>query len=397
MNESASQILSLLEAGEIQQLEVCLRKVEAIDNDLLGVMARAVSKSNCASPGHSWDREPNVRAARMFIEFLLQRKEASKLVMLGCLTWRKDTPSHVSERCLDAAVATGDYLQAYSDAWEVLSKPLASDQGRHARTPAAMLIVKLAKAGFELAFFDAGELLRDGTDVTQNLESAFVWFWRCTIAGTRHVEHLKDLRFGDAFEEIAKLSPKIHPPEKARLWQVMGLCQSEAARAAEKRLSVLLPGDEIKALVEGSEVDGVEFKELAVWDEENMRDVAAFLNAKGGIIFIGIDKHGAVRGIEPSLQAVRVHNTERFAAHTYDKLGAMGKDLCAFITIVFQEFEGRTICRIQISASTRPVFLREKNGEENFYVRRHASKTKLNSRETSDYIQTHWPKFDATS
>ncbi len=61
----------------------------------------------------------------------------------------------------------------------------------------------------------------------------------------------------------------------------------------------------------------------------------------------------------------------------------------------FSEFEGKTICLIQVKASTTPVFLKTKNKQgndiEKFYVRSGNASQEISSmKEVNEYIKVRF-------
>lgn len=173
-----------------------------------------------------------------------------------------------------------------------------------------------------------------------------------------------------------------------------------------KELSI----DEVKAIIQGGETEFVEFKSSLRWDYNMqkvnwilemviLKTIAAFTNASGGKLLIGVDDDFNVLGLEPDFHTLAKKNVDYFELHLRKLINnQFGVNFSnKYILTRFQIIEGRTICVVQIAPSDQPKFLKSKNKhgalEERFYVRSgNASQQITSLTEINAYIEGHFPK-----
>jgi len=164
------------------------------------------------------------------------------------------------------------------------------------------------------------------------------------------------------------------------------------------------PGDEeIIALIKQGESAELDFKASAWWDiPRNKKEkfnkrisetVAAFLNVeKEGTLLIGVDDDGSVVGIEYDYNKKSDNRKNR---DVYENnlmtslLNACGQDCGTCIQISFGQVEGKDVCRVKVSPSPRPVYIKD-GQEEYFYIRSGNSNRSLSIREATEYIKNRW-------
>ena len=95
-----------------------------------------------------------------------------------------------------------------------------------------------------------------------------------------------------------------------------------------------------------------------------LRTITGFLNAKGGVLWIGVADNGYASGIEPDLMYFDANTDkyERLIRHEIVK--SLDKDINGTISIEFLEDAGKTICKITIPPYFRPV-----SYNDEFYIR----------------------------
>lgn len=160
---------------------------------------------------------------------------------------------------------------------------------------------------------------------------------------------------------------------------------------------------EIAALIQQGESAELDFKASAWWDiQRNKKDkfnkrisetVAAFLNVeKGGTLLIGVDDDGSVVGIEYDYNKKFDNRKNR---DVYENnlmtslLNACGQDCGTCIQVSFGQVEGKDVCRVTVSPSPRPVYIKD-GQKEDFYIRTGNSNRSLSPRETNEYIKNRW-------
>ncbi|MFO8240025.1 MAG: hypothetical protein R6T90_03390, partial [Dissulfuribacterales bacterium] len=67
----------------------------------------------------------------------------------------------------------------------------------------------------------------------------------------------------------------------------------------------------------------------------------------------------------------------------------IGKEFSTHIKVSFPEYNSKTICRIYVSKSSKPVFL-SYEGKDDFFIRAGCSSLPLSREEQSSYEKEHW-------
>jgi hypothetical protein len=114
-----------------------------------------------------------------------------------------------------------------------------------------------------------------------------------------------------------------------------------------------------------------------------LKTVAAFLNSKGGTVFVGVNDRGEVVGLDNDKFA----SEDKMALHLDNLLkDKLGGAVFACIKTLFGEVSGKRFLAIECAASGKPVFLKSAAGEE-FYIRAGASSPALPASHAHEYIQ----------
>lgn len=149
-------------------------------------------------------------------------------------------------------------------------------------------------------------------------------------------------------------------------------------------LEVAAPA-QIEEVISEGESDGLEFKSSFRWDYKQgcvnkkledviMKSVAAFANADGGTLLIGVDDSGTVLGLENDYASLNA-DRDKFELHLRNLLNQQfGVTFVAKkLVINFPSLEGKDICQIEISQASEPLIikLKDNNGQtvEKFFVR----------------------------
>jgi len=157
-----------------------------------------------------------------------------------------------------------------------------------------------------------------------------------------------------------------------------------------------------KQLISAGENDNVEFKSSLRWSTKEekvdkrleavvVKTLSAFMNARGGTLFLGINDAGEPVGIEPDYKTFqRKPNQDGFMLKLSDLISKnLGAQSHKFIVSDIQSMAGRDVCRIRVSPSDRPVFVKDQ-GKEAFYIRAGASSIPLGMSQAHEYISSHW-------
>lgn len=160
---------------------------------------------------------------------------------------------------------------------------------------------------------------------------------------------------------------------------------------------------DMPAIIRQGEGPFLEFKSTFRWNMQQSRinrllegvvlkSVAGFLNSKdGGVLLIGVSDSGEIIGLKNDYKTLKKQNQDGFdqviMTAIADNLGA---DLCAHVSILFHTISDcKTICRLIISPSARPVYIKDGNSTK-FYIRAGAATRDLNIREAVEFVRRRW-------
>jgi hypothetical protein len=114
-----------------------------------------------------------------------------------------------------------------------------------------------------------------------------------------------------------------------------------------------------------------------------LKTIAAFLNSRGGTLFVGVNDDGEVIGLEND----KFPNEDKMALHLDNLIKSqLGGSVFARIKTTFAEIGGKRLLAIECAPSDKPVYLRNAAGEE-FFIRAGASSPALPASHIHDYIQ----------
>lgn len=122
-----------------------------------------------------------------------------------------------------------------------------------------------------------------------------------------------------------------------------------------------------------------------------MKSLAAFLNSKGGSLFVGVNDLGKIIGLEADYKILAKKNKDgwvlKFSELVNDYLGKENHQYLK-VSILHNDNE-KEWAWISVLPSKKPVFLKHKNKEE-FYIRTGVASQAMNIKETHEYITSHW-------
>lgn len=145
----------------------------------------------------------------------------------------------------------------------------------------------------------------------------------------------------------------------------------------------------------------VEFKQSARWslasndpkvhkslaEEIIAKTVAGFLNGQGGTLLIGVDDDGQPVGLEPDYQRVKPDNADGFVnwldtmlQHTLGHAGAHR------VQIRIDAIDGVEVCRLDVPASSRPIWASFKKKEAVLFERRNNSTRQVPPDEVEQFM-----------
>jgi len=161
-------------------------------------------------------------------------------------------------------------------------------------------------------------------------------------------------------------------------------------------------------LIEQGESEEVEYKSSLRYDyrqeKENkvledviIKSIAAFSNAKGGTLLIGVDDDQHVLGLENDFSTLKKADIDYFELHLRKLIkNQFGINFSNHRLIIqFPAFDGKQICVIQIAKAKKPIYVKVKNKQgqvvEKFYVRSGNSSQEVTSlKEMEEYIRNRF-------
>jgi hypothetical protein len=151
---------------------------------------------------------------------------------------------------------------------------------------------------------------------------------------------------------------------------------------------------ELLELIDGGETDTVEFKSTLRWNLKSgkagkeielacLKTVAAFMNAEGGTLLVGVADDGMISGIAadnfPNDDKYLRHFSAIFEQH-------IGLDFSEFLEFVLMPLNGEQILAVRCRPSPRPVFVTHKK-DEMFFIRSGPSSRQLTTSQTIAYLE----------
>ncbi|WP_271762413.1 Eco57I restriction-modification methylase domain-containing protein [Anabaena sp. CS-542/02] len=181
----------------------------------------------------------------------------------------------------------------------------------------------------------------------------------------------------------------------------------QAALAAYRTFAPMTGDAEIIELIQQGEGAKIEFKSTARWnlrdnkqdkamEHEIVKTVAAFLNADGGTLLIGVNDDGEPLGLTNDYQTLRKQNNDGYMLFLNNDLllREIGKDSGTLFQITFHQVSGQDVCRVIVKPSPKPVYVKVKDNsgreEEVFYLRSNNSSVKLSTKEAVEYSKNRW-------
>jgi len=187
---------------------------------------------------------------------------------------------------------------------------------------------------------------------------------------------------------------------------VIGLCfyfglkRFNANQRIIKNLQSEIDRD-INSIIAQGENNRLEFKSSFRWDIHRnavnkgleftvLKTIAAFMNAEGGSLLIGINDNGQPLGLEHDFASLKTKNRDGFEVALMTAIAMkLGTPQCSQVTILFHTLEDKDVCHIIVSKAHKAVFLAE-GKETKFFLRTGAGTKELNVKEATEYIADRW-------
>ena len=159
----------------------------------------------------------------------------------------------------------------------------------------------------------------------------------------------------------------------------------------------------VPQLIEEGESATVEFKSYARWshttkqvekhvEDEIIKTVAAFLNAEGGTLLIGVSDDGTVYGIGPDYKVTGNKGRDGLELWLTNRLSdALDTLAMTKVAVGFAEVGGKDVCRVEVSPGTEPIYADTSSEKDVFYARLGNASHKFTTPEAVKYIGERWP------
>jgi type III restriction enzyme len=159
----------------------------------------------------------------------------------------------------------------------------------------------------------------------------------------------------------------------------------------------------IEDIIKRGEGEFLEFKSSLMWDYQLnkpnnaleiaiAKDLASFMNTRGGTLIIGVSNNGEIIGLDKDIACL----TKRSDKDGYEQklMGLFTSHLdikdSISIHLSWAELNGKSIAIIKIDASNHPVYCRNEQNVEQFFIRAGNTCRPLGVREAAEYIREHW-------
>jgi len=124
------------------------------------------------------------------------------------------------------------------------------------------------------------------------------------------------------------------------------------------------------------------------------KTVAAFLNSSGGRLIVGVDDDGSLRGLELDYRGLPRSGAEgrdRFLQAIANAVNQhLGPGVTPLVKMEIIEVDGSDVCLIHVRRSPTPVYLKEANDKDEFYVRLGSTSRALNHQDALRYVRSQW-------
>jgi hypothetical protein len=157
----------------------------------------------------------------------------------------------------------------------------------------------------------------------------------------------------------------------------------------------------IGELVALGESARIEFKSSARWNMKSggkdprlenkiLATLAAFMNADGGTLIVGIDNNGAPVGLDGDYSLLKRQDNDGWRSWLTDHVSnGLGKLAAANLAVDSETLGHCDVVRIMARPSVKPVWVNA-DGLHAFYVRFDNSTRQLHGEEISDYLSLRW-------
>jgi type I restriction enzyme M protein len=171
--------------------------------------------------------------------------------------------------------------------------------------------------------------------------------------------------------------------------------------------------EELLNLIRKGEDSSVEFKESFSWDlkrtekdqkykpmkegdieKSSLKTIVGFLNATGGVLFIGVADDKTIKGIDGEINKFHSNDNDQFLLHFKNKLKhKIGEGFYTYIQAKIETLDEKLVLVVKCTSSHQPCFF----DNETLYVRTNPATDALKGRDMWDYLNSHFIKNNMES
>lgn len=177
--------------------------------------------------------------------------------------------------------------------------------------------------------------------------------------GLQLIPEDKELWQVDNYELFLKTRRKMLA-ESLNLW-LEGLAETHAVAEKVSLEDMIIEGEN----------EEVEFKQTLRWDIKLgnvnkeleaviMKTIAAFANAHGGTLLIGVADSGEIKGLDNDYKSLNGGNRDKFELHLKTLIiNTFGEAFAATkLKLAFPEVDEKEICRVEILSANKPIYVK---------------------------------------
>jgi predicted HTH transcriptional regulator len=236
-------------------------------------------------------------------------------------------------------------------------------------------------------------------------------------ARVAHLYGLNDEHFAHVLETFPLVDPAVRQAALNEFTRMIDTAEAATFNPAlAKPAAEVDPSAAVKDLIAKGESASLEFKSTARWNVKiNQPDakmervivktVAAFLNAKGGTLIIGVEDDGKVYGLHEDYKLCGNRGGQNGGRDGFENwlmqtlMKDFGKDVAAQLHVEFHQLGtadaakpgSADVCVVTTQPSPKPRFTTE-NGQELFYIRTGNATNQLKMSEFAAYAKQRWPE-----
>lgn len=115
-----------------------------------------------------------------------------------------------------------------------------------------------------------------------------------------------------------------------------------------------------------------------------LKTVVAFMNSDGGTLYVGVADDGEIVGIEED----GFPNDDKFLLHFGNLFNdKIGRQFTKYIDYEIVKINGKSVMKVNCQRSAQPVFLKDKQRQDEFFVRHGPSSVELSMSEFNSYAK----------